>query len=47
MLLTEEDIDEILDNSHSDLSPEDELATAFDPISFRSDNENFVSEPQW
>ena len=46
-LLTEEDIDEIANNSHSDLSSEDELATAFDSISFGSDDEDFSSERQW
>jgi hypothetical protein len=47
-LSTEEDSDdEIANNSHSDLSSEDELATAFDSVSFGSEDEDFSSERQW
>ena len=47
-LPTKEDIDdEIANDSHSDLSSEDELATAIDSISFGSEDEDFSSERQW
>ena len=47
-LSTEEDSDdEIANKSHSDLSSEDELATAFDSVSFGPENQDFSSERQW
>ena len=47
-LSAEEDRDdEIANHSHSDLSSEYELATAFDSVSFGSEDEDFSSERQW
>jgi hypothetical protein len=45
--LTEEEIGEIMSNSGSDLSSEDELLTAFDYITIDSDDEDLSRECQW
>ena len=45
--LTEEEVEETMDNSGSDLSSEDELLTVVDDMTVDSDDEESTEERQW
>ena len=44
---TDHETDEIMSNSQSDMSSQDELLMGFDSISFDSDDEDLPSARQW
>ena len=44
---TDHEIDEIMSNSQSDMSSQDELLMGFDSISFDSDDEDLLSARHW